>query len=82
MVSKFDSALTSKLNRHCGKKSEIASVWSETFPKMKAYGPEHHITLNLIKRKYGVGTELPLESKRTVIDSNSATCSKKIKFDN
>ncbi len=80
MINKFDDALTTELNRNCKTKKDVAAVWTNIYPQIKPYGVQFHITFNLIKRKYGVGTEKKLETSFKRSGSNEPQCLKKLKF--
>lgn len=81
MINKFDDALTTELSRNCKTKKDVAAVWTNIYPLIKPYVVQFHITLNLIKRKYGVGTEKALETNLKRSASKESTCLKKFKFE-
>ncbi len=68
MIDSFDNALTIELGRYCEKKGDTHMVWKQLFPDFKPYGYEYTVSLSLIKRKYGVGTELSAGNKRSIDD--------------
>ena len=77
ILNQFDRALTEKLNRILKDIKSSHVVWMETNPSSEQYCDQYWISLALIKRKYGIGSEISTSSVKRAIESPKASSSSK-----